>query len=134
MAVSLFLVTFANGMNKREKLIKRCHYKGYTGSVEYSEQDNCLYGKVQGLVGAGITYEGHSVEELTEDFHGAIDYYLQMCKDHNIVPKRPFSGSLNVRLSPETHFLVASVAQKEGITINAFIKKAVSRELEYAVK
>ena len=24
-------------------------YKGYTGSVEYSEEDNCLFGKVQGM-------------------------------------------------------------------------------------
>lgn len=24
-------------------------YKGYTGSVEFNEEDNCLFGKVQGL-------------------------------------------------------------------------------------
>jgi len=24
-------------------------YKGYTGSVEYSEDDKCLFGKVQGM-------------------------------------------------------------------------------------
>ena len=24
-------------------------YKGYKGSVEYSKDDNCLFGKVQGL-------------------------------------------------------------------------------------
>ena len=33
-------------------------YKGYTGSVEYSEEDNCLYGKVQGMSKHAITYEG----------------------------------------------------------------------------
>ena len=26
-------------------------YKGYTGSVEFSDEDNCLFGKVQGLHG-----------------------------------------------------------------------------------
>lgn len=26
-------------------------YKGYTGSVEYSEEDNCLFGKVLGMGG-----------------------------------------------------------------------------------
>lgn len=25
-------------------------YKGYTGTVDYSEEDNCLYGKVKGLM------------------------------------------------------------------------------------
>ena len=48
-------------------------YKGYTGSVEYSEEDKCLFGKVQGLSKDSITYEGSTVEELTADFEGAID-------------------------------------------------------------
>ncbi len=26
-----------------------------------------------------ITYEGSTVDELTEDFHGAVDDYLQLC-------------------------------------------------------
>ena len=30
-------------------------YKGYTGSVEFSNEDNCLYGKVQGLHGTILT-------------------------------------------------------------------------------
>ena len=46
-------------------------YKGYTGSVEYSEEDNCLFGKVQGMTKDSITYEGATVDELTADFHGA---------------------------------------------------------------
>ena len=42
-------------------------YKGYTGSVEYSEDDKCLFGKVQGMSKDSITYEGSTVEELTAD-------------------------------------------------------------------
>ena len=38
-------------------------YKGYTGSVEYSEEDNCLYGKVQGMSKHAITYEGNDLGE-----------------------------------------------------------------------
>ena len=52
-------------------------YKGYTGSVEYSEEDKCFFGKVQGMTKDGITYEGDTVEELTKDFEGAVDDYLQ---------------------------------------------------------
>ena len=40
-------------------------YKGYTGSVEYSEDDKCLFGKVQGMSKDSIMYEGSTVEELT---------------------------------------------------------------------
>ena len=31
-------------------------YKGYSGSVEFSPEDNCLFGKVQGLHKATIIY------------------------------------------------------------------------------
>lgn len=51
-------------------------YKGYTGSVEYSEEDNCLFGKVLGLRTDCITYEGETINELKSDFEGAIDDYL----------------------------------------------------------
>lgn len=59
-------------------------YKGYTGSVEYSEEDNCLFGKVQGMTKDSITYEGATVDELAEDFHGAVDDYLQLCEEKGI--------------------------------------------------
>ena len=98
-------------------------YKGYTGSVEYSEEDNCLFGKVQ------VTYEGATVDELTADFHGAVDDYLQLCEEKGIAPRKPYTGVLNVRLTPEIHSGAAMAASKEGITINAFIKNAVAKAL-----
>ena len=55
-------------------------YKDYTGSVDYSEEDNCLYGKVLGMSKNMITYEDQDVNELRKDFEGAIDDYLIVCK------------------------------------------------------
>lgn len=104
-------------------------YKGYTGSVEYSEEDKCLFGKVQGMMRDGITYEGQTVEELTKDFEGAVDDYLKMCQEKGVEPRKPYTGVLNVRLSPEIHSGAAMAASKEGITINAFIRNAVARAL-----
>ena len=104
-------------------------YKGYTGSVEYSEEDKCLFGKVQGMAKDSITYEGSTVEELTEDFQGAVDDYLTLCDEKGIEPRKPYSGVLNVRLTPEIHSSAAMAAQKAGITINAFIRNAVARAL-----
>ena len=107
--------------------------KGYTGSVEYSEEDKCLFGKVQGMAKDSITYEGSTVEELTEDFEGAVDDYLALCEEKGIEPRKPYSGVLNVRLTPEIHSSAAMAAQKAGITINAFIKNAVARALGIAL-
>lgn len=48
-------------------------YKGYKGSVEYSREDNCLVGKVQGMGKDLIAYEGQTLDELRQDFEAAIE-------------------------------------------------------------
>ena len=50
-------------------------YKGYVGSVEFSEKDGLFFGKVQGIRSL-ISYEGTNASELVSDFHGAVDDYL----------------------------------------------------------
>lgn len=50
-------------------------YKGYIGTMEFSENDGVYYGKVQGIRSL-ISYEGNDIGELISDFHGAIDEYL----------------------------------------------------------
>jgi len=52
-------------------------YKGYVGSVEFSESDGCFFGKVLD-VPALISYEGTSTAELAEDFRTAVDDYLAL--------------------------------------------------------
>lgn len=105
-------------------------YKGYIGSIEVSEEDNCLFGKVLALPhDTMITYEGNTVTELRDDFHGAVDDYLIYCKEAGIEPRKSYSGALNVRISPETHSKVALLAKQAGISINAFIRKAVESQI-----
>ncbi len=106
------------------------NYKGYIGSIEVSEEDNCLFGKVLALPhDTMITYEGNTVAELREDFHGAVDDYLAHCEAEGIEPRKSYSGALNVRISPETHSKVALLAKQAGISINAFIRNAVEKQI-----
>ena len=52
-------------------------HKGYYGSVDYSAEDNILFGSVIGVRGL-ISYEGKSIDELKADFEEAVDSYLEM--------------------------------------------------------
>ena len=81
-------------------------YKNYNGTVEFSKEDNCLFGKVIGIKSL-ISYEGASVKELEQDFHNAVDEYLEDCKERNIEPEQPYKGTFNVRISPELHRTIA---------------------------
>ena len=60
-------------------------YKGYAGSVEYNEEDNCLFGKVLGLKKDCITYEGETISELKSDFEGAIAKIVEWSQVNRIV-------------------------------------------------
>lgn len=61
-------------------------YKGYTGSIEFSEEDNLFFGKVIGIRSL-VSYEGKDINELTEDFQGAVDDYLNLCKEIGFEPE-----------------------------------------------
>ena len=49
-------------------VMNHLEYKGYYGSIEYSKEDKCLYGKVLGMTKDCILYEGNTIEELETDF------------------------------------------------------------------
>ena len=65
-------------------------YKGYVGSVEFSEADGIFFGNVLGIP-ALISYEGTTVKELVDDFHGAVDDYIALCGGTGTKPTPSFS-------------------------------------------
>jgi predicted HicB family RNase H-like nuclease len=100
-------------------------YKGYYGFIKYNDEDECFYGKVEGLRKSLILFEGKSVKELKQDFERAIDEHLEMCKKLNINPERQFKGSLNVRLGTALHQKAKIKSLEKNISINELIKEAV---------
>lgn len=55
-------------------------YKNYNGTVEYSNEDGCLFGKVIGIKSL-LSYKGDSIKELENDFRHVIGEYLTDCKE-----------------------------------------------------
>ena len=104
-------------------------YKGYLGSVSFSEKDGVFFGKIEGINGL-VNFEGESVKELTEAFHQAVDDYLAYCKDEGIEPDKSYSGILNIRLTPAIHRQISMLARQAGITLNAYIKNALEEKVE----
>lgn len=104
------------------------HYKGYTGSVEFSEEDGIFYGKVLGIRSL-ISYEGESAKELLDDFHGAVDDYLETCKAEGKEPETAFKGSFNVRISPELHKNLFMYAAAQKMSMNRCIENILKTSL-----
>lgn len=103
-------------------------YKGFIGSVAFSEEDSVFFGKIEGI-NALVNFEGESVAELTQAFHDAVNDYLAYCEEEGIQPHKSYTGTLNVRISPETHSRIALLASRAGVSINAFIKQALDKQV-----
>ena len=103
-------------------------YKDYVGSVEFSEEDGLFYGKVMGIR-ALISYEGTTARELIDNFHGAVEDYLSLCKAEGREPERAYKGSFNVRISPELHKQAVIYAIAHGVTLNSVVESALRTSL-----
>ena len=103
-------------------------YKGYVGSVEFSEEDALFYGKVLGIR-ALISYEGTNAAELVADFHGAVDDYLELCTQSGTEPEKAYKGSFNVRISPELHKQAVIAAMSHNMSLNSFVETSIQQAL-----
>ena len=54
-------------------------YKGYLGSVEFSEEEAVFFGKIMNIRSL-ISYEGKNVMEVSEQFREAVDEYSSICE------------------------------------------------------
>lgn len=104
-------------------------YKNYNGTVEYSKEDKCLFGKVVGIKSL-LSYKGDSVQELEQDFQNVFDEYLADCHERNVKPEQPYKGTFNVRISPELHRNIAVYAIEHEKSLNAAVEEAIRNMVE----
>ena len=117
-----------NNENYHIKQSNYLHYKGYIGSVEFSEADAVFHGKVVGIKSL-ISFEGDSVNAIIEDFHNAINEYLEFCAETGKQPEKPFKGSFNVRIGTDLHRKAALAASARGISLNTLVEDAIKQTI-----
>ena len=103
------------------------HYRGYYGSVHYSDEDSVFFGKVE-FIRALISYEGTDVKSLRQAFEEAVDDYMETCKEQGIAVEKPFKGSFNVRVRADLHRRIALAAAEKGLTLNKYIADVLEKE------
>lgn len=100
-------------------------YKGYTGEVEYDAEAKILYGHVIDFDDV-ITFESERADKIEEEFHRSVDVYLDWCAERGKEPKKPFSGKLVFRMSPEVHRAAVVAAASERKSLNAWLADVVA--------
>jgi len=107
-------------------------YKGYLGSVHYSDDDQVFFGKVE-YIKSLINYEGTDVKSLQSAFHEAINDYLSLCEEENKEPERPFKGSFNVRTGSDLHRRAMMYAIENNSSLNTVVTDALEKFLRTSV-
>jgi len=103
-------------------------YNGYLGTVEYDAQAKIFHGDIINTRDV-ITFQGTTVDEIERAFKDSIDDYIAWCKEEGVEPEKPYSGKFNVRVSPELHRQVAVAAKKMRMSLNSFVEKAITDEM-----
>ena len=99
-------------------------YKGYSGSVEFSDEDSIFHGRIIGI-NDHITYDGCNVDELRKNFYDAVDEYLNICSEMGKEPEKAYKGSFNVRIAPTLHRDLAVYSESHGKTLNSTVEEAI---------
>ena len=70
-------------------------YKGYVAAVEFDDSVGRLHGRVVNSGAYPIaTFEATDVDGIRREFERSIDEYLASCREDDVEPKKPFSGTL----------------------------------------
>jgi predicted HicB family RNase H-like nuclease len=106
-------------------------YNGYVAKVEYSVEDNVLFGRVEGIRDL-VTFESETAVGIEQAFHGAVDDYLAFCEQRGKQPDRTYSGTFNVRIPRQLHREVAMRAIRDGDSLNQAVDKAIRQYVQPA--
>ena len=101
-------------------------YKDYIGTVEYSEEDSCLFGRIAGIRDI-ISYEGESVADIRKAFEEAVDDYLAHCAEIGKEPNKPYSGKFVLRIDPAVHARIAAKALMHGKSLNQYAAELLAQ-------
>ena len=106
--------------------------EGFIGSVHFSTEDECFFGRIEGIDDL-VTFEGHNVKELKRAFLEAVNDYKSLCKKANKPLFKSYKGSFNVRIAPELHKKAVQKSLKLGISLNQLVQKAIEEEVNRSV-
>jgi predicted HicB family RNase H-like nuclease len=103
-------------------------FKDFIGSVHFSAEDECFFGKIEGINDL-ITFEGRDVKELKQAFREATADYIELCKSTGKPIRKSYKGSFNVRISYDLHKKAVQKSVMLGISLNKLVQKAIEKEV-----
>ncbi|MCL1908549.1 MAG: hypothetical protein FWG12_04170 [Holophagaceae bacterium] len=103
--------------------IATLEYKGYTASLEYSQEDKCYMGDLMGTKHM-LYFTGLTKEEAQHNFHDLLDDYLEYCMEQGKEPEKP-PTSFSLNATPNSYAIAKHGAAMEGIEMHEYVDHAL---------
>jgi predicted HicB family RNase H-like nuclease len=104
------------------------HFKDFMGSVHFSAEDECFFGRIEGIEDL-VTFEGRDVGDLKKAFREAVEDYIRLCRTASKPLHKSYKGSFNVRMTADLHKKAARKSVMLGISLNQLVQRAVEKEV-----
>lgn len=106
-------------------------YKGYLARVEHDDSTGVLHGRaVNGGPYPVATFEATDASALRREFERSVDEYLTWCEEDGVEPRKPMCDEIGLRLGAELHVAVERAARAEGMSVDAWIVRALRGAVE----
>lgn len=104
-------------------------YKDYVAAICYDPELDSFMGRVINARDI-ITFYGKSTAELHKEFQVSINDYLAYCKEEGLDPAKPYSGQFRLHLPEDLHAKLSAVAATNSESLNSYIVRTLSDEIE----
>lgn len=106
-------------------------YKGYHTRIDFDYDSLTLFGKIEGIDDL-ILFENEDATKIEEEFHKAVDNYLLFCEEVGKTPEKEYKGVFNVRVTPELHRALSTIAFQKSETLNSIVEEALENYVDTA--
>lgn len=103
-------------------------YKDYIGEFKYDSDDDTFTGIIVNINDV-VTFCGRSIDELKQALKDSVEDYIETCQEIGDDPEKPFSGTVYIRMNPNLHRELATVAKINGISVNKFVINQLEKTL-----
>lgn len=104
--------------------MEKLNYKGYSTTVRYDSESRRLHGKIDGISDF-VNYVASDIMEVEEEFHSAVDDYLDFCKEIDKVPETPQAEMVDIDLPITVYQSLTDRAENSGVSLSQLITNII---------
>ena len=102
----------------------------YLAVINYDADIEMFRGEFLSLNG-GADFYAKDIQGLKEEGQKSLNEFLKICKERGINPKKLYSGELRLKISPQLHEKIATLANIKHKSLDSFINETLIETFSY---